>query len=466
MPDRLRKKLLPVLLVVSFSGGKTTAQVMKLKEVVNLAIENYPLIQAKRSYVNASKAAVEQTKRDYLPNVSVAAQQDYGTVNGQNGPLYGFGGLGTASSGPALPSQNWNSAFGALYLSNVNWDFFAFGRVKQRVNVARAIQERDQLDLDQELFQQKVRVSAAYLNLLAAKRLTLTQQRNLGRAVTFKNTAVVRAANGLIAGVDSSLAAAEVSNARISLNRAIEFEQEQANRLALLLGKEATDISPDTASFSRLPVKFYENRLLAENEHPLLKFYRQRVQVSESQENYFRKFYYPTFSLFGVAQGRGSGFSDHYVLDQSAFTRNYFTGVNPVRGNYLLGIGVSWNLTSILRSGSQVRSQKFTTEGLRHEYELADVQLKGQLDLADKRIRTSMASYAEAPVQVKAASDAYLQKTTLYRNGLTTLVDLTQTLYTLNRAETDRDIAYTNVWQALLLKSAALGDFSIFIDEF
>ncbi|PTS98644.1 transporter, partial [Pedobacter sp. HMWF019] len=48
----------------------------------------------------------------------------------------------------------------------------------------------------------------------------------------------------------------------------------------------------------------------------------------------------------------------------------------------------------------------------------------------------------------------------------TTMVDLTQALYTLNRAETDRDIAYNNVWQALLLKSAALGNYDLFINEF
>jgi outer membrane protein TolC len=77
-----------------------------------------------------------------------------------------------------------------------------------------------------------------------------------------------------------------------------------------------------------------------------------------------------------------------------------------------------------------------------------------------------LANYREAPIQVKAASDAYLQKNTLYKNGLTTLVDLTQALFTLNRAETDRDIAFTNVWQALLLKSAALGNYDIFINEF
>jgi hypothetical protein len=54
----------------------------------------------------------------------------------------------------------------------------------------------------------------------------------------------------------------------------------------------------------------------------------------------------------------------------------------------------------------------------------------------------------------------------MYKNGLTNLLDLTQTLYVLVRAETDRDIAYNNVWQALLLKAASSGDFSIFENQF
>jgi len=46
---------------------------------------------------------------------------------------------------------------------------------------------------------------------------------------------------------------------------------------------------------------------------------------------------------------------------------------------------------------------------------------------------------------------------------LTDIIDVTQTLYTLNRAETNRDIAYSNVWQSLLLKAASTGDFDLFI---
>jgi outer membrane protein TolC len=353
-----------------------------------------------------------------------------------------------------------------LYLANINWDFFTFGRIKERVKVANTILQRDQNDLAQEKFQQQIKVSAAYLNLLAAQRLAKSQENNLERAITFKNTAVIRAHNGLIAGVDSSLAKAEVSSAKISLTKARDLEQEQANRLGVLMGVTSTQMELDTASISRIPQQMYADSLLNEKNHPLMRFYKNRVDVSNEQVNLFRKSYYPTFSLFGVMQGRGSGFSSTYAQNQSAFTRSYFDGTNPTRGNYLLGVGVVWNLTSILRTSPQVRAQQFQSKGLQDEYELVGQQLQAQLSLANAKLKNAIDNYNEAPIQVKAASDAYLQKNTLYKNGLTTIVDLTQALYTLNRAETDRDIAYNNVWQALLLKSAALGDFDLFINEF
>jgi hypothetical protein len=93
-------------------------------------------------------------------------------------------------------------------------------------------------------------------------------------------------------------------------------------------------------------------------------------------------------------------------------------------------------------------------------------QIKNQLLLSNNKIKNALDNYQEAPIQIKSASDAYIQKSTLYKNGLSNIVDFTQALYVLNRAETDRDIAYSNVWQALLLKAAAAGDFRIFTSSF
>jgi hypothetical protein len=102
---------------------------------------------------------------------------------------------------------------------------------------------------------------------------------------------------------------------------------------------------------------------------------------------------------------------------------------------------------------------------LENELDLVSKKIRSQMILADQNIENALANYQEAPIQWRAASDAYLQKSTLYANGLTNLVDLTQTLSSLNRAETNREIANNNVWQALLFKAAATGDIKIFLNE-
>ena len=459
------KKVFSLVLVLFSFHFSSSAQVLTLKDAIATALTNYGSLKAKTNYLNASKSSVSEAKREALPDLNVSAQQDYGNINGSFGPLSGYRGFSVASSGPVLASQSWSSAFGALYLANVNWDFFAFGRAKERVKVAQSQQVLSENDLGQEKFQQEVRVSAAYLNLLAAQRLVITQQRNLDRASQLRDVVVARAKSGLNPGVDSSLANAEVSNARIVLTNAKDFEADQSTTLAQLMGVTAP-VAPyevDTIFVTKIPVNITDTTHQDISNNPLLLYYKQRIQVSDEQLKYIRTFGLPTFSLFGIFQGRGTGFdSDYGTTNPEGYTHDYFNGINPTRSNYLAGVGVTWNLTSPLRVQKQVDYQRYTSRGLKDEYDLVNQNLTDQWIVSNTKIKNALANYTEAPIQVKAASDAYLQKSVLYKNGLNNIVDVTTALFTVNRAETDRDIAYNNVWQALLLKAAATGDFGLF----
>ncbi|UPZ15054.1 TolC family protein [Flavobacterium humidisoli] len=458
------KKITLLFLLIFASIGY--AQTLSLKEAVKTGLENYGSIRAKNNYTNASKETLKQSRRDYLPNLNLSAQQDYGTVNGQNGPLYGFGGLGVASSGLPLPEQNWNSAFGALYLVNMNWDFFTFGKTQEKINLSKIDVQAKEKDLEQEKFQQEIKISAAYLNLLASQRLLISQQKNLDRAEVFKKTAVARVKNGLLAGVDSTLATAEVSKAKIALNLARNFVKEQNNKLVDLMGVAPQDFVTDTLFVTQIPKELIQGNAANDSLHPLLQLYKTKIDYSNQQVKLYKRFYYPTMSAFGVLQTRASGFENSYATDQNAFSRNYWDGVNPDRTNYLVGVGITWNLTTPFRSSKQVSAQKFVSQALQEEYNQADRELKSQLNFAEDKIKITLENYAEAPIQVDAAKRAYVQKSTLYKNGLTDLTDLTQTMYVLNRAEIDRDIVNNNVWQSFLLKVAATGNFDLFINEF
>ena len=454
---------LSVFLLVN---AQAQQKVLTMKDAEQMAQANYASIKAKMNQLNASKAFLTETKNEYLPDLTFSGQQDYGTVNSQFGPSYGYKGLGVASSGPALANQNWNAGFGALYLANVNWDFFAFGRSVEKVKVQKSIVNQNETDLAQEQFQHQVRVAAAYLDLLAAQQLAKAQEDNLNRTLDLQKVVVARVKNGLNPGVDSSQANAEVSNARIALSNAQQTVLDQSNQLAIYLGLPHQTFLLDSVFVSKAPVNADIQSSLNLDNHPLLQYYRNRIGVSDEQAKYLSTFNYPTFTLFGVYQGKGSGFGSAYALDQSAYTSGYGSGVDPTRFNYLLGIGVTWDFTNLFRVSNTVKAQKFTTEQYRNEYELVSQQLHNQASLAETRIATALKNYHEVPVEVKAASDAYLQKYTLYKNGLANIVDLTQALYTLNRAEVDKDIAYNNVWQALLYKSASVGDIGIFLNNF
>ncbi len=457
------KPLLLLLLLPLNTVFTYGQQLLTMKDALELGTKNYGTIQAKALLTQSQTQAVLQARRDYLPNVVFSAQQVYGTINGQNGPLYGFGGFGVASSGLPLPDQNWNAAFGSLYLVNVNWEVFTFGRAKGRIEVANTTLGIAQADLAQEQFQHHIRIAAAYLNTLGAQRLAIAQQKNLDRAQVFQRSVLASTKGGLVAGVDSSLANAEVANAKIALLRAQDFQQEEEKKLALLLGVNESTFLLDSAFVAKSPAGSLAPSI--SNTHPVLNFYQSRMNQSDAQLRLAHRNYFPSVTLTGVFQARASGFDAAYVQDQTAFSTSYTEGILPSRANYLLGIGLVWNATTLLRTRAQEESLHYVNLATQAEMGLAKQQLDTQVRIAEAKLANALQIRQEAPIQIRSASDAYVQKSALYRNGLTTLVDVTQTLYALNRAETDRDLAFINVWQALLLKAAATGDLLYFINE-
>ena len=354
----LKTILIFFLGVIFFFNAVSQPKVLGIKEAEQIALANYGTIKAKANQLNASKTYLKETKTEYLPDVNLSAQQVYGTANSQFGPSYGYRGLAVSSSGPVLAKQNWNAGFGALYLTNVNWDFFAFGRAVEKVKVQRSVVDRDETDLLQEQFQHEIRVAGNYLNLLAAQQLVKAQQDNLNRSKELQKVVIARVKGGLNAGVDSSQANAEVSAAQIALTNAQETEQEQSNQLAIYLGIPPQNFNLDSLFVTKAPNNPDPQSQVAIQNHPVLRYYQNRVVLSDEQAKYQSTFSYPTFSLFGVYQGRGSGFNAGYVANQTEYTGNYGSGVDPTRYNYLLGVGVTWNLTQPFRVHYQVKISK------------------------------------------------------------------------------------------------------------
>jgi outer membrane protein TolC len=460
-------KVLSMIMLISYPFCDIKSQSvtsLHLSEALDTGVKNYQSIKAKRNYYNASEALTKNARNEYLPNVIASVQQNYGTVNGQFGPLGAVGVLGVSSAGPVNANQSWNAAFGALYILNTNWEVFTFGRIKSRVNLAQAQARRDSADLEQEQFIHRIKISGAYLNLLVAQQFIRSGQSNLERTEAIQRTVRARTRSGLNPGVDSSLANSEVSRARLSLIELRNNEQQVRNQLSQLLNIAPAEFMLDTTFLSKTPGEFATPSELSKN--PQVKFYQARIDQANQATVTMKRSIMPGVTLFGVYQARASGFRSNYTPDfPDRYTTSYSSGVSPSRYNYVAGVSLSWNLLSPLRIRQQAHAQSFVTEAYRNEYDQINVQLQSQLVLADQRIENSLASIKEVPQQFEAASDAFHQKSVLYKNGLTNIVDLQQSMYALNRAEIDKSVAFINVWQALLLKAAASGDFNLFINQ-
>lgn len=466
----MKQPLLVFILLIFFSVvqiNKSAAQENQftLSQAITTGLNNYQSIQAKRNYLKASTALVQNIKNQYLPDVTGSVQQSYGTLNGQYGAISSFGGgAGLSSSGPVYTNQSWNAGFGSVYLINTNWEFISFGRLHSKIETANKQVSVDSAILTQEKFVQSVKIAGAYLNLLIQQRFVRNAQSNVDRAGYVQQTVIARTKSGLNAGVDSSIANADLSAAKLVLIQSISNEQQARNQLCQAINIEPTVLNLDSSFFANSPSTY--NTTFPVSNNPQAQFYKSRIDLSNATENSIQKSINPGLNLLGTFQAKASGFDYNYSpLNDAGYSKNYFDGINPSRYNYVVGFGIAWNVVSIAKIKQQVKAQQFLTAAYQNEYDLISTQLKDQLILSDQQIENSIKSIKEVPIEFKAATDAYIQKTVLYKNGLTNIVDVQQALYNLSRAETDMSVAYINIWQSLLLKAAASGDFDLFIKQ-
>jgi len=459
----MKLKLIASLGVICGMNLHGFSQTLKLEDALTRAVEQYDQIKSKQFVASAAKQHTVFQKQQYLPDLTLAAQQSFGTINAQHGPMYAYGGLASGATSMPLAEQNWNAAFGSLYFANVNWNVYTFGRIKNQVLLGSIKEQTTEADLAQEVFQHKIKTSAAYLNLLASQRIKYVQEKNLDRAQVFYEMTAARAESGLIAEVDAQLAKAEVSNAKSLQIKSYDKELEYSKQLAILLNDDFKTYQLDTTYNTSIPNSTVAPLASSVEKHPFLLFQNSKINESIQTEEILKSNRMPSVSAFGVLQGRGTGFDWNYMQDNSAYSSNYFKGVGINRANYLLGVSLSWNLTNIFRFDTRNREQKLYTQAIQREHEKHKKDFMAQSLLADSQLKNAIDNFKETEIQLSAASLAYKQHNALYENGLTTLVDYTQALYSLNRAEIDYEIAQNNVWQALLLLAAAQGDFNIFL---
>ncbi len=444
-----------LLLAVVNTYGQTG-----LPELIDEGVRNYPGIKARLAERESFGREVNAAKAEYIPRVTAQHQYTYGTSNSLAGAFYPNPAV--ISPAGSIRPENIDQAVWGSYTSIImEWNVFNFGKVASNITASKKARDAADANFENELLQHKVKIADAYLLTLMYRRLAVIQDLNLQRAQTFSEVVNAGVSSGMRAGVDSSLASAELTKAKILLLQAERESKTQALRLQELTGALAsgeTDI--DSMSFlSGVPLRA-DTGSWSPSANPLIRFYQFRRDASSARSTAIKRSFLPSVTLVGAAWARGSGISS---VDDS-YHSGFEYGTKYRVHNFLLGVSTRWTISDFIGTRQRYKSEQqraVRDDELLNEQE---VRTRRQLAEAQMQYEISLEQAVAAPIQLRAAQDAYRQASARYESGLTDLPTLMQSLVTLNRAEADMAIAYMNVWRSLLAIAGAKGDFAIFMN--
>ncbi|MDO6434033.1 TolC family protein [Flavitalea sp. BT771] len=449
------------LIVFVFAGLPMRAQVsspgraLSINDAVSLALRNYPSIRAREAQVRSGMAAVTETRDRRLPSLNLFEQVDAGTSNNL-GAAYFSGGIVPSVSGVSARPENIGTvSSGNIGVAYLQWQASNFGGYKAGIQEAYSRLKVDTMDLGRERFYIASIVLQSYLDLIRNYELSLIQWENLRRADTIRMAIRNYVISGLRPGVDSSLAEAEYSKARLNYMDVYNAFRQSKVQLSLLTALDTAAISPDQGNDSlllgSLNVAGYKDT--ARSGHPFLTYFHSIYENSQARERLIRKSYLPKLYVLAAGWMKGSS-----IQPDGTINKDLGSGLGYSRYNYLFGLGITYDLFDLRRQKDRLNVQRYQTEVALHNYEQQEQTLTNASLQASVNLTTAIEKFNEIPVQLNAARDAYNQRLTQYNAGLSNIIDVTNALYVLNRAQTDVVNTKDGVWRAIVQKAYAKGD--------
>lgn len=424
-----------------------------LPELLQMAETNYPLLKSKSFDVQTAQKGVEVSKSTFVPTLDAAYQLNYATYNNITGMSYP--GQLLPISGPPSIDNKYAGVFGSATSLLFNWQPITFGQRKSQVDFAKAGVQYASADADNEIFQHKIKVVNAYLDLLTLDELAKVYDNNLKRTESNLLNVQSLVESGIRPGVDSPLLKAEVSRAKVELLNHKSKQAQARIGLSELLVSNANRSFSDTLFFKQLPQTVLATDSVS---HPLIELYQANNQINVARKNMLSKSTRPTLGVWGTTYARGSGISHDGTIKST-------DGLGFQRLNYGVGFQLSVPLLGSLHTRPQLQQQDFVIRSGKQKLDVISLQLEKQKQLADTTLLSALAVSQESPLYLESAQFSYKAVQSRYKSGLANLSDLFQAQYALVKAETDYKLAYMGVWKALLYKAAVQGNLNIFINQ-
>lgn len=444
-------------LLFIISTGSAHSQV-SLKELLH-NVDNYaPALITDAANVRIRQLQADAANYNWLPSLKLNYQADIGTNNNLPGGYFSYGIV--PGNSRVRTAGNDNTILTDLGIAAFDWEIYNFGAYSAQRKVAASNVRTEQARFGLSKYQLEATAVTYYLQLSRLQELLQVQAHNISRTEEIARSIRALTRSGVRAGVDTSIAIAELSKARLNyIELQNAFRQTQL-MLSNISGMDTTMMVADTAYVMRLPELMLQSaNTTADTEtNPFLQPYELAYRNNLDQEQLVRKSYNPKISLDAAAWSRASS-----VTTTDEF-RPLNTGLGFDRSNYLVGIGITYNVFDLKRKQLQLHVQQAATDLAQKQLDEQRRAIALHINSADAELETAQQRQSEIPQQLSAARAAYRQKLSLYRNGLTDILELDAALNVLYRAETDAITAKYLYSQALLKKAFATGKLTRLFD--
>lgn len=421
-----------LLLAATISRAQQNPNTITLKQLLNTVSQKAPMLITDSAAIRVRQAQAAEVRNNWLPNLKLNYQADIGTSNNTIGPYFSYGVVPSSSSG--IHQTNYtNTALTNLGIAALDWEVYNFGSYGAQNRVAKSDIAVEMNNFANSKYQLQAYTIADYLQLLRLQDLSNIQAENITRNQEILRSVLSLAKSGVRPGVDTSIAQAELSKARLNLIELKDQVQHVQLQLSALSGIPYLQLNTDTTTddqliTSAMPAAF--NTADTAN-HPLINYYKSLYQNSLERETMVKRQYNPKIMLEGATWGRGGS------IDANDQFHSLSSGFGFDRYNYLVGIGIQFNLVDLRRRQLKLNTQRTMSEYALNKLDEQRTLLNSSAQQAQVELSTARDRMTEIPNQLKAARAGYRQKLSLYKSGLTDIIELNAALNILYRAETD-----------------------------
>jgi outer membrane protein TolC len=420
--------------------------------------ESYPGVGAKMTAIDAAKFNEQAVKSGMLPQVKAQAQNSYGTYEGSVGaffPQAGFfnvSGATDALNGNAMAANSFGSA-------TVEWELFSFGKLRTEHKPANALFGKAVSEKDAYLLSLKKALSERYISLLYNDAKLHWTKKNAERLDDIRNITSGLSAAGLRPAADRLLASSSYIQAMGEHDKWSGLAKAAFIKLLELYGGETVDYAVSADRFVN-PTEKYPTENTVNPSHPALDAWDKQSRYYSLSSRAQTKASMPSFRLLGGYAFRGTG-----INPKGTASDDWNDGFNNSTSNVLVGVGITWNITSLHTNGLKSKAlykEAESTKLLHSQYEQA---MQADLSASQTKILQQHEQLQKTKLAVRQAGDAYDMYLARYRSGLIALSELLQIRTLLEQAENIHIEASRDYWMLLAYEAELAADFDFLFNN-